>query len=244
MQEDTGSAPIIYTSASTRRRPPTADTTSKPLRKTSTPSILKKILHFLDWANFVFLTLTVIMIVLWFTVGGLRKIDGVSMYPYFHDKDIVLLYKLAYRNQPPKRGDIIVFTTQAVKGYFVKRVIAVPGEQIMILGGKVYINGKLLDESAYLAPNVYTTGGSFLKEGESYTVPEGHVFAMGDNRPNSTDSRYWGPVPFERIEGKVVMLVYPFSRAKIIRNPFDQQEGSFYTNTSAFVDSLYRVRLP
>ncbi len=185
-----------------------------------TTPIFKKFLKLLDWVNFVVLNLMIVMIVLWFTVGGFRKVDGVSMYPYFHNRDIVLLYKLAYRSQFPKRGDIIVFTLEDIKGHFVKRVIALPGEEVMIKGGNVYVNGELLDESAYLPDYVYTQAGRFLKEGMPYVVPDGYIIAFGDNRPNSTDSRYWGPIPMGRIEGRVMAVVYPFSRAKWIHNPF------------------------
>ncbi len=186
--------------------------------------LIKSFFRFLDWFNFVLLSLSVIIIILWFTVGGLRKVDGVSMYPYFHNKDIVLLYKLAYRNQLPKRGDIVVFTTDKMKGHFVKRVIALPGEEVMVFNGQVYINGIPLDESSYLPEYVYTNPDFFLFEGRRFIVPKGHVIVMGDNRPNSTDSRRWGPIPLDRIEGKVVMLVFPFSRARVIKNPFESPE--------------------
>ena len=185
----------------------------------STQTFLKKLLKFLDWLNFVLLTLSVVFIVLWFTVGGLRKVDGMSMYPYLHNKDVVVLYKLAYKDKLPERGDVIVFILKD-GGRFVKRVIALPGETVKVDYGKVFVNGAQLNEGAYLQDTVYTSGGRFLYEGVTYTVPKDHIFVMGDNRGYSTDSRDLGPIPLDRVEGKVLMIVYPFDRAKKIENPF------------------------
>lgn len=100
------------------------------------------------------------------------------------------------------------------KTSYIKRVIALPGEHIEIKGGKVYINGEELKED-YLAEGVVTDsmstetvqGGQFL----DLIVPEGTVFVMGDNRPNSGDSRRFGCIPYEKIEGKVVLRFWPLN---------------------------------
>lgn len=94
------------------------------------------------------------------------------------------------------------------KTSYIKRVIALPGEHIQIKDGKVYINGEKLKEE-YLSEEVTTQadGGQFI----DLVVPEGTVFAMGDNRSHSADSRRFGCIPYEKIEGKVVLRFWPLN---------------------------------
>ena len=139
-------------------------------------------------------------------------VRGQSMYPTLENKDYLFINKLAYKNEDPKRGDIIVFKTELIdiksnkKKDLVKRVIALPGEHIVIKNSEVYINGELLDE-IYLK-DIYTSGDIDM------IVPENHVFTMGDNRPDSLDSRNYeiGTVSINDIVGKVSMRVYPFDK--------------------------------
>lgn len=103
-----------------------------------------------------------------------------------------------------------IFTKFAyyVLGYdkisYIKRVIALPGEHVKITGGSVYINGEKLEES-YLQPDVLTESGNY----NDFIVPDGYIFAMGDNRSNSSDCRHFGCIPFKKIEGKVVFRFWP-----------------------------------
>ena len=94
------------------------------------------------------------------------------------------------------------------KTSYIKRVIALEGEHITIYEGKVYIDGKLLDEP-YLQPGVETKslGGPFV----DITVPEGYVFTMGDNREQSTDCRRFGCIPLEKVESKVLIRFWPLN---------------------------------
>ena len=96
------------------------------------------------------------------------------------------------------------------KESYIKRVIALPGEHVQIMDGKVYINGEELDESAYLKDTVVTNSknGVFT----DFTVPEGCVFAMGDNREHSIDCRKFGCIPLEKIEGKVTIRFWPLNK--------------------------------
>ena len=97
---------------------------------------------------------------------------------------------------------------------YIKRIIALPGEHLEIKDGKVYINGEELKEE-YLADTVKTEnmGGEFY----DLVVPEGTVFVMGDNRSGSSDSRIFGCIPYERIEGKVVLRFWPLNKMKTIK---------------------------
>ena len=92
------------------------------------------------------------------------------------------------------------------KTSYIKRVIGIPGEHIQIKDGKVYINGEQLEEK-YLDADVVTTSEVFY----DFIVPEGYVFCMGDNRPNSKDCRDLGCIPLEKIEGIVTFRFWPFS---------------------------------
>ena len=167
----------------------------------------------IDFIADILFTPSIILIIIWIFVLGLRRVDGVSMYPTLHNGDIIGLYKLEYIYKQPQRGDIVVFKHN--NEHFVKRIIGLPGETIEVRRGKVYINGKLLDESAYLPSTVYTTQGNFLIEGVSYLIPKEQYFCMGDNRLNSTDSRDFGPVAKDLIEGKVVFIAFPFQRLQM-----------------------------
>lgn len=94
------------------------------------------------------------------------------------------------------------------KQSFIKRVIGLPGEHIKIEDGKVYINGEEYKED-YLQEDVKTTASGVFTD---FVVPENYVFAMGDNRAESTDCRSFGCIPLEKIEGKVVLRFFPFNR--------------------------------
>ena len=115
-----------------------------------------------------------------------------------------------YNNEPQGVfSKFIYYVIELNKTSYIKRVIALPGEHIQIKDGKVYINGEELQED-YIPSDVITDagrGGKYI----DLTVPEGSVFVMGDNRGNSGDSRMFGCIPYEKIEGKVVFRFWPLS---------------------------------
>lgn len=114
-----------------------------------------------------------------------------------------------YENGPTKIfGKFFYYVVEMGKDSYIKRVIALPGEHVKIEDGKVYINGKQLEES-YLQPGVVT---SAKVDGlDEFIVPEGCVFAMGDNRSHSTDCREFGCIPLEKIESKVAIRIWPLN---------------------------------
>ena len=147
-------------------------------------------------------------------------VDGESMQNYLMDGERVAVNKTAYWLHEPQRGDIVIVHYPDRNERFVKRIIAFGGETIELRNGYVYINGEQLDESAY-AGDWYghitlpiSTRGSV---GGVYTVPEGHVFVMGDNRNDSLDSRS-GKIGFinkNYILGKTIIRIHPISKWKI-----------------------------
>jgi len=131
-------------------------------------------------------------------------IPSASMVPTLKYGDRVLVNKFIYRFTEPERGDIIVFKSVDGDGQdLIKRVVGLPGDEIAVRRGKLFVNGepqkepyvnKKYPDRSFYAPT---------------TVPKDHVFAMGDNRANSQDSRVFGPVPEENIEGEAFLRFWP-----------------------------------
>ena len=148
-----------------------------------------------------------------------HKISGQSMMPNFPDAEYILTEKVTYYRRSPVRGDVVVFTPPGSDAdEFIKRVVALPGERVMVKEGLVYINGKVLSEP-YLEETLLTNSGTFLQEGAEYTVPADKYMVFGDNRPNSSDSRYWGPITKKVISGRAWVVYWPVSKAGSVRIP-------------------------
>jgi signal peptidase I len=135
---------------------------------------------------------------------------GPSMEPAVHADDKMIVTVNYYKIHPIQHGDIVIFQVSENKLFF-KRVIALPGETIKMSEGKVYINGQELSEP-YLekAAEEYrkSYNANYTADFNEYKVPEGCVFVMGDNRPDSTDSRMMGAIPVEKIIGKVTTVLH------------------------------------
>jgi signal peptidase I len=144
-----------------------------------------------------------------------RFVPSPSMVPTIEVQDRFLSNKTAYWFEKlPRRYDIIIFKPPAelhVKEDFVKRVIGLPGETIRVHNGVVYINDKPLQEP-YITPD-----RAPVAEFASFIIPEGNVFVMGDNRNNSQDSRYWGPLPLGNIKGKAWWRFWPLNRIGVVK---------------------------
>ncbi len=134
-----------------------------------------------------------------------------SMIPTLEVGDRVLTNKFIYRFEAPERGDVVVFrSVEGEEDDLIKRVVGVPGDEISVRNGTLFVNGEAQKEP-YVnrdTPDVNTYG--------PMRVPEGHVFCMGDNRANSRDSRFFGPVPYENIEGEAFVTFWPPSRLGLI----------------------------
>ena len=159
----------------------------------------------------------VISIVLYLFIMTPHEVIGNSMHPTYQNGEYLMANKLLYKFKEPQRGDVIIFKYSDTQD-FIKRVIGLPGDKVMLKDGHIYINDKLVDESSYLSNSIYTNGGEFLHEGETITVPEGQYFVCGDNRPHSSDSRTFGPITKENIKGKAWLVYYPFSQFRIAQH--------------------------
>lgn len=147
-----------------------------------------------------------------------HEVVGISMFPTYENSQQLLGNKILYRVSEPERGDVVVFKHSETEDY-IKRVIAISGDSILLRDGKFYLNGVLLDESAYLDPSIYTNKGSYLDEGEEIVIPEGMIFVCGDNRPKSYDSRFFGPIPVQDVKAKIWLRYYPFDKFTLIKDP-------------------------
>lgn len=131
--------------------------------------------------------------------------------------DRVLVNRLAYRFRAPHRGEITVFHTPASAdracgegGVFVKRIIGLPGETVSMADGFVAIDGRRLDESAYI-----TDAEQRGAQSGTWRVPRGSYFVLGDNRTASCDSRSWGAVPRRDLIGPVLARYWPPQRIDV-----------------------------
>jgi len=162
---------------------------------------------FLDILEVIVLAVGIFLIV-YLLILRPHKIKGESMHPNFPDGEYLLTEKISYYLHDPQRGDVIVFKPPISEDEFIKRIIGLPGETISIKNGYIYIDGKELKED-YISPSVLTFSGSFLTEGKEYKIPEGLYFAIGDNRPHSSDSRMWGPIDKKSMAGKAWVVYWP-----------------------------------
>ena len=165
----------------------------------------------LEWVKEIVIAVIIAAIILTFIKPIVVRQS--SMEPTFYSGDYIFISKQAYRLLgEPERGDVIVFRTDMKDENnkdknLIKRIIGLPGDTVEIIGGYVYLNGKLIDEP-------YLNEQGISGEMDEVTVPDGKLFVMGDNRGVSQDSRdvLVGCVDEQNILGKVFVRLYPFNR--------------------------------
>lgn len=169
-----------------------------------------------NWGRFALdlletLVLAIILFVGINVVSARVRVDGTSMVPTLQDGEFVLVNKLSYRFGDVTRGDIIVFHFPLnPQEDLIKRVIGLPGDQVKVENGQVYVNGIMLNENYIAAPPSYAS---------EWQVPAGNFFVLGDNRNNSSDSHSWGLLPSDKIVGKAVLIYWPPNLWKLIQHP-------------------------
>ena len=181
------------------------------------PTLKKGTIAIIEALQPVVMAFAIFMMVYLFLVQP-HKVDGSSMFPNFHDREFILTDKISYRKGLPERGDVIVFhAPDPYDSDFIKRIIGLPGETIMVQGGYVFINNQKLSES-YLPDSFMTSEKSFLREGVPYSIPEGYYVVLGDNRNYSSDSREWGPIAQSAIVGKAWVRYWPVDEVGVIKH--------------------------
>lgn len=197
-------------------------------------AVIKEVL---EWIYCIVIAVVLALLIRYF-VGTPTEVRQTSMYPTLKQGERLILNRLSRTfNEMPERGDIITFEapiTKAVNGIkavyneepqnifekfayyvleinktsYIKRVVGLPGEHVVIKDGKVYINDKELQEK-YLQEGVITEPQN--QNLTDFVVPEGYIFAIGDNRTQSYDCRLFGCIPIEKIEAKVWIRFWPFN---------------------------------
>jgi len=172
----------------------------------------------LDWLKAIIIALIIGGIIRVFLFSPII-VDGPSMAPTLEDGDQMIVNRFIYDVSEPERFDIVVFHASDQRD-FIKRVVGLPGDHVAVSDDVLYINGEpvrepfLAEQKQALGPNETLTNDFTLEEttGEYQTVPEGHVFVLGDNRRNSTDSRIFGVIPIDEIVGKASFIYWPLDR--------------------------------
>ncbi len=166
----------------------------------------------LEWVAVIVGAVVVALLIKTFVAQAFR-IPSDSMVPTLMDGDRVLVNKLSYDVHDINRGDVVVFSrpeglpaTSSEPEDLIKRVIGLPGDELMTTEGELYVNGRLLEEP-YLPDGTVNLGLE-----QPITVPDDEIFVMGDNRENSSDGRQFGPVPVDSVVGRAFMVMWPPAR--------------------------------
>ena len=139
------------------------------------------------------------------------RVDGHSMEPTLQSGEFVIVNKLAYKFGTPESGDVIVFHyPRDPNQEYIKRIIGLPGDEVKISNGTVYLNEQPIQEPYIAAPPNYQS---------EWDVPTNSLFVLGDNRNNSSDSHNWGPVPMEYVIGKALVVYWPPEKWGLIQLP-------------------------
>ena len=132
------------------------------------------------------------------------KVDGKSMEPNFSTGDYLIVDEITYRFREPVRGEVVVLRNPTNETeFFIKRVIGLPGEQILVSDNKVFVDGQRIDE-------IYIPEDISMSDTPPFELAETEFFVMGDNRQSSFDSRNWGPLEKNKIVGVVRIRFWPF----------------------------------
>ncbi len=162
-----------------------------------------------DLFTLAFLIVVIVIPVRLFIVSPF-VVDGESMHPTFENLDYLIVDELVYDFTAPARGDVIVFRYPPDPSiFYIKRIIGLPGETVSINQGRVTITTISGTKMTLSEPYVVNKDATYTK---SVTLGPEEYFVMGDNRPNSSDSRFWGPVPRKDIIGRVDLRLLPVSR--------------------------------
>lgn len=182
----------------------------------SKPSTVKS--EAMEWIKALLIAAVLVFMIRYFIFAPFI-VDGPSMEPNFETGERLIVNKFIYDFRDPRHGEVIVFHAPEGKDY-IKRVIALEGETVKVSDNKVYVNGKEVDED-YIRDIV----AEKAKNGEKYTadfaevtVPAGEIFAMGDNRRNSKDSRMIGPQPVSKIVGRADIIFWPAEKIQLVKH--------------------------
>lgn len=173
----------------------------------------------LEFLKILIISLAIVLPIRYFLIQPFY-VKGASMEPSFHDYEYLIIDEISFRFRGPQRGEIVVFRSPYNwHDYYIKRIIGLPTERIVIKDGEIYIynekfkDGIKLDELGYLEPGVKTPGEIDL------TLSQEKYFVLGDNRNSSLDSRSFGPISKNQIIGRAWLRGWPIDRIKKFEVP-------------------------
>ncbi|MDR0842708.1 MAG: signal peptidase I [Acidobacteriota bacterium] len=163
------------------------------------------------WLRDIFLACAIAVFIIIFIVQPV-KVEGTSMQPQLTDQERIFVNRFVYRFADISRGDVVVFRyPKDINKSFIKRILAVPGDEVEIRAGMVYLNGTRIDEP--YVPQEFWDNRSFPRT----IVPSGSYFVLGDHRNSSNDSRNWGFVQERLIYGKAFFSYWPMTHFGVVR---------------------------
>ena len=170
----------------------------------------KPVLELRSWFRDIFFAFVIAIFIVVFVVQPV-KVEGTSMQPRLVDQERIFVNRFIYRFQNVRRGDVVVFWyPKDHSKSFIKRVLGIPGDEVEIRNGIVYVNGARISE-----PYLKMEFQDYKSFGKAI-VPAGQYFVLGDHRNSSNDSRSWGFVAQNLIYGKAVFSYWPFSHAGVV----------------------------
>jgi len=180
------------------------------------PNASKKEETWWDVIKFALITLVIIVPVRLY-IAQPFIVSGDSMFPTFHNGEYLVVDELSYKFHPPVRGDVVIFKfPEDPSKYFIKRIIGLPGETVTIYGGKVYVKTSDGKQTAIAEPYLSQP----TNKSTTTVLTKDQYFTMGDNRPVSYDSRYWGPVDIKHIRGRALLRLFPFNEISYLPGAF------------------------
>ena len=167
--------------------------------------------HFGQWTRDLLVSLAASVLIITCLYQPVR-VEGTSMQPRLHDQDRLFINKFVYRFESISRGDVVVFHyPRDIEKSYIKRVIGLPGDDVRINDGQVYVNGEQVDEP--YVPRRYRDGRSLAET----VIPANEYWVMGDHRSISSDSRDFGPVERSLIYGKAAFIYWPADGIGVVR---------------------------
>ncbi len=183
-----------------------------------------------EWAESLIIAVVLALFIRAFVIQAF-KIPSGSMIPTLKVGDRIFVNKFLYGAKipftdirlpalrQPRRGDIVVFrSAESPKKDFVKRLVAVEGEEVEIKGGNLYVNGEIVTETVAIRSIYYYNRGEYGREGDAVKIPDDSYYVLGDNSVSSRDSRFWGFVPEKNLIGKAILIYWPIHRIRLLRD--------------------------
>ncbi|MBH5316664.1 signal peptidase I [Paenibacillus sp. GSMTC-2017] len=181
-----------------------------------------------EWTKAIVIAVVLVLLIRQFLFSP-YIVDGESMEPNFISGERLIVNKILYTFKEPKFGEVVVFDVPEEKRKFIKRVIGVPGDKIRLEGDDLYINDVKVEEpyikevleEAHAKGELYNNTENFPNNTFTESVvPEGMIFAMGDNRSNSRDSRSIGFVKDDEIVGRADIVFWPLNKLEFIKHRY------------------------